>query len=110
MEPKPGSNGAGGGVGGGPGGKPARVVLTLEKRKAYWRANKMLIGTLLAIWAIVTFGCSILWVEWLNQFKFMGLPLGFWFAQQGSIVIFVVMLFFYAWRMDKLDRRYGVQE
>ena len=78
--------------------------------RGYWRQNLTLITTLLAIWAIVSYGCSILWVEWLNQFQMGQLPLGFWFAQQGSMYFFVALIFVYAFTMDRLDRKYGVQE
>jgi len=78
--------------------------------RGYWRANVRLIAMLLAIWAIVSFGCSILFVEWLNQVKIGQLPLGFWFAQQGSIYVFVILIFVYAWRMGKIDRDHGVDE
>ena len=76
----------------------------------YWRANLRLIAVLLAIWALVSFVFGILLVDELNKWKIGRLPLGFWFAQQGSIYIFVILVFFYAWRMDRLDRRYGVDE
>ena len=76
----------------------------------YWRANVMLIGTLLAIWALVSFGCSIWLVDWLNELTIGQLPVGFWFAQQGSIYVFVVLIFVYAFAMDHLDRKYGVKE
>jgi putative solute:sodium symporter small subunit len=80
-------------------------------RKGYWRANLKLITILLSIWAIVSFGCGILFIEPLNEFRFFGgVPLGFWFAQQGSIYVFVVLIFVYAYQMDKLDKKYGVDE
>lgn len=80
------------------------------RRRAYWRANIRLITVLLAIWAIVSLGCGILFVEQLNRFRLGSLPLGFWFAQQGAEYTFVVLIFVYAWAMDRLDRRYGVGE
>ena len=76
----------------------------------YWRENLRLITILLTIWAAVSFGCSILFIEQLNKLTIGQLPLGFWFAQQGSIYVFVVLIFVYAWRMDKLDKKYGVTE
>ncbi|MDH3283130.1 MAG: DUF4212 domain-containing protein [Acidobacteriota bacterium] len=76
----------------------------------YWRANLRLIGALLSIWALVSFVCSIFGVEWLNRFRIGGLPLGFWFGQQGAIYVFVALIFIYAWCMDRIDRRYGVDE
>ncbi len=84
-------------------GKPA-------DHRAYWRANLRLIGVLLTIWALVSYVFGILLVDQLNAWKIGDLPLGFWFAQQGAIYVFVVLIFIYAWRMDKLDRRYGVDE
>jgi len=78
-----------------------------QRARAYWRANRTLIATLLAVWAIVSFGCSILFVEQLNAFKIGHLPVGFWFAQQGSIYTFVVLIFIYATVMDRIDRKYG---
>lgn len=86
----------------------------LEKTRfdaaGYWRANITLILSLLAVWAIVSYGCSILLVDWLNQFSVGHLPLGFWFAQQGSIYVFVVLIFVYAFTMDRLDKKYNVDE
>lgn len=81
-----------------------------QQHRAYWRANLRLISVLLTIWAVVSLGFGILLVEPLNEFDMGALPLGFWFAQQGSIYVFVVLIFVYAWRMDVLDRRFGVDE
>jgi putative solute:sodium symporter small subunit len=81
-----------------------------DNRRAYWRANICLIAVLLVIWAAVSYGCGILFVEQLNQYRIGKLPLGFWFAQQGSIYVFVLLIFVYAIAMDRLDRRYGVAE
>lgn len=80
-----------------------------NRRQAYWRENTKLITILLSIWA--TFGLlfSIILVEPLNKLTLGTLPLGFWIAQQGSIYVFVVLIFVYATQMDKLDRRYGQQ-
>jgi putative solute:sodium symporter small subunit len=80
-----------------------------NKRQAYWRANTALIRNLLLIWALVSIGCSILLVQPLNNLRLGGLPVGFWMAQQGSIFIFVVLIFVYAVQMDKLDRQYGIK-
>ena len=80
------------------------------RRRQYWRANIRLITVLLTVWAVVSYGCSILFVEQLNKFHIGKLPLGFWFAQQGSLYVFVVLIFVYAWAMDRLDRKYGVAE
>ena len=79
-------------------------------RAAYWRANVKCIVLLLTIWAAVSFGCGILFIEYLNRFQIGHLPLGFWFAQQGSIYVFVLLIFVYAVVMDRLDRKYGVKE
>ena len=81
-----------------------------DRHRAYWRANVRLIALLLTIWAVVSYGCGILFVEQLNRLSFGNLPLGFWFAQQGSIYVFVILIFVYAWVMDRLDRKYGVAE
>ncbi len=84
-------------------GKPA-------DHRAYWRANLRLIAVLLTIWALVSYVFGILLVEQLNAWKIGDLPLGFWFAHQGAIYVFVLLIFIYAWRMDKLDRKHGVDE
>ncbi len=77
---------------------------------AYWKANLRLLAICLVIWFIVSYGFGILLVGPLNSISIAGYPLGFWFAQQGSIYTFVALIFFYAWRMNKLDREFGVQE
>ena len=79
-------------------------------REAFWRANKRLILVLLSIWLIVSLGCGVWWVEWLNQFTIGALPLGFWIAQQGSIYTFVILILIYAICADRLERKYGVEE
>lgn len=81
-----------------------------QKEKAYWRANLKLVGLCLGIWFIVSYLFGIILVEQLNAFHLGGYKLGFWFAQQGSIYVFVVLIFFYAWRMNKLDRQFDVDE
>lgn len=80
------------------------------QRRSYWRRNLRLMAVLLAIWALVSFGFGIILAEPLNRIVIGGYPLGFWFAQQGSIVIFVLLIAFYVWRMDKLDAEYGITE
>ena len=80
------------------------------QRREYWRRNLRLMGILLTIWALVSYGAGILFVEPLNNITFMGFPLGFWFAQQGSIIVFVILIAVYVWRMDKLDAEYGIDE
>jgi putative solute:sodium symporter small subunit len=74
--------------------------------RGYWRANNRLIISLLAVWAVVSFGGGILFVEPLNKIQFLGVPFGFWIAHQGSIYVFVILIFVYAWVMDRLDKRY----
>ena len=72
----------------------------------YWRANLRLLVTLLVVWFGVSFGLGILGVEWLNQFRLAGFPLGFWFAQQGSIYVFILLILVYALLMDRIDDRF----
>jgi putative solute:sodium symporter small subunit len=80
------------------------------KKRTYWQDNLRLVGVCLAIWFAVSFGCGILLVDVLNTVQFGGFQLGFWFAQQGSIYVFVVLIFVYAWRMKVIDKRHGVDE
>ena len=84
-----------------------RKIMNHHKSQAYWRANIALIRNLLIVWAIVSLGLGILLVQPLNWLKLGNLPLGFWIAQQGSIFVFVILIFIYAIRMDKLDRKYN---
>ncbi len=84
--------------------------MTPENRSAYWRANLTLVAVLLFIWFLVSYGFGILLVEPLNAIQMGGYKLGFWFAQQGSIYVFLVLIFVYAWSMNRLDRKYGVHE
>ena len=81
-----------------------------EQRRTYWRKNLNLMAVLLSIWALVSFGAGIILVEPLNNIVIAGFPLGFWFAQQGSIIVFVILIAVYVWRMDKLDASYGIDE
>ena len=76
----------------------------------YWKANVRLILMCLAVWAFVSFGCAILFRPLLSGIQVGGTDLGFWFAQQGSIATFIVLIFFYAWRMNQLDKKYGLDE
>ena len=80
------------------------------RRQEYWRRNVRIMAVLLTIWALVSFGAGIIFVEQLNTVNFMGVPLGFWFAQQGSIITFVVLIAIYVTRMDKLDAEFGIDE
>jgi len=81
-----------------------------QKRMDYWRANLRLMAMCLLIWFLCSYVFGILLVEQLNTIRFGGFQLGFWFAQQGSILIFVVLIFFYAWRMNRIDQKYDVHE
>ncbi len=76
----------------------------------YWQANIRLVSILLVIWFVVSYGFGIILADPLNAIKIGGVGLGFWFAQQGSIYTFVMLVFFYAWRMNSLDREFNVQE
>ncbi len=82
----------------------------MDKRNEYWTANLRLVALCIAIWFIVSFGFGILFADALNGIRVGGYKLGFWFAQQGSIYTFVALIFFYAWRMGQLDRKFGVHE
>jgi putative solute:sodium symporter small subunit len=84
--------------------------MSTKSDTAYWRENLKYLLLLLIIWFIVSFGCGILWADSLNQFKLGGFPLGFWFAQQGSIYVFVIIIFLYVLLMNRLDKKFGVNE
>ncbi len=84
--------------------------MTPEQQAAYWRRNLRYIVVLLSIWAAVSYGASILLADALDAVKLGGFPLGFWFANQGSIVTFVVLTFVYLKLMNDLDREFGVYE
>ena len=83
---------------------------TPEQAKAYWQANVRLLLTLLAIWFVVSFGFGILFRGALDAFFVGGAPLGFWFAQQGSIYVFVALIFVYCFQMNALERKYNIEE
>lgn len=85
-------------------------MLDENSRKAYWRQNLRYLLILLSIWFLVSYAFGILLVDQLNQVKMGGFKLGFWFAQQGSIYTFVVLIFIYVRLMNKLDRRFKVEE
>jgi putative solute:sodium symporter small subunit len=78
--------------------------------KKYWSYNLKYLLILLSIWFSVSFGAGILWVEELNKIRLGGFKLGFWFAQQGSIYVFVVLIFIYVWLMNRLDKKFNVDE
>jgi len=79
-------------------------------RQAYWKANLKLVFGCLVVWFVVSYLFGVLLVDQLNAISIAGYELGFWFAQQGSIYVFVVLIFFYASRMKKLDRKFDVHE
>ena len=83
-----------------------------DASNAYWRRNLQYLGGLLAVWFTVSYLCGIVFVDALNQVRIpgTGFKLGFWFAQQGSIYVFVVLILVYAVWMDRIDRRHGVSE
>ena len=83
---------------------------TSEAEGAYWRDNIRLLVTLMAIWFACSFGAGILFRDFLDQFTVGGYPLGFWFAQQGAIYVFVVLIFVYVKLMNGLDQEFGVSE
>lgn len=86
----------------------ARIHASLDR---YWRDNLRVMAALLLVWASVSLGCGVLFADWLNRFHlpFTGFPLGFWFAQQGSIVAFVLCILFYCLVMNALDRRHHLE-
>ncbi len=78
--------------------------------KAYWKENIRIVLSLLAIWFVVSFGMAILLVDVLDNIRFFGFKFGFWMAQQGSIFCFVILIFIYVRKMNRLDHKYGVDE
>ena len=76
----------------------------------YWKANLRLMGWLLVVWFVVSYGCGILFVDQLDEIRIGGFKLGFWFAQQGSIYVFVALIFFYVWKMNQIDREFDLDE
>jgi putative solute:sodium symporter small subunit len=81
-----------------------------NSKSNYWRANLSITFKILIIWFLVSFGCGIMFKEELDQFSLGGAPLGFWMAQQGSIIGFVVLLIIYSFLMNKLDQKHGYEE
>lgn len=81
-----------------------------SKLQKYWIENLKILGILLCIWFIASFGLGIIFAEQLNTIKIGGFPLGFWFAQQGSIYVFVLLIFVYVALMNRLDKKYDVDE
>ncbi len=91
----------------------ASVARSASKPKTaadYWKANVRLLLGCLAVWFVVSYGFGIILVDAMNTIQIGGYKLGFWFAQQGSIYVFVALIFFYASRMNKLDREFDVHE
>jgi len=84
--------------------------LSEDQKKSYWRYNITLTTVLLIIWFVVTYLISGLWAASLNQFSFLGFPLGYYMAAQGSLAIFVIEIAVYAYLMNKLDLKYGIRE
>ncbi len=78
-----------------------------DNNRAYWKKNLQYLGILLAVWFIVSYGCAILFVDFLDKIKIGGFGLGFWFAQQGSIYIFVALIFIYVFLMNRLDKHHS---
>jgi putative solute:sodium symporter small subunit len=85
-------------------------IMSRERRQEYWVRNLKVVLSLLVIWFVVSYGFGILLVDWLDNFTFFGFKLGFWFAQQGSIYVFVLLILAYVIIMNKLDREYDVHE
>ena len=81
-----------------------------ENKAAYWKENVSLITKLLIVWFLVSYGAGILFINQLNKIEISGVKLGFWFAQQGSIYVFVILIFVYAYKMNKIDEKYDVHE
>lgn len=82
----------------------------MENRKKYWKRNLLYLLLLLTAWFIISFGCGIIFVDELNQIRIGGFKLGFWFAQQGAIYGFIVIIFTYTILMNRLDKKYDLDE
>ncbi len=85
-------------------------MISDNKAAEYWKANVRLLTGILVVWALVSYGFGIILVEPLNNIHIGGYKLGFWFAQQGSIYTFVALIFFYAYRMNAIDKKFNVHE
>lgn len=81
-----------------------------DNGKAYWSATLGLLTKIMIVWFLVSFGAGILFVDVLNNIKLGGYPLGFWFAHQGSMYIFIALIFYYAKKMGEIDRKFDVHE
>ena len=84
--------------------------MTMNNKQLYWKKNLTYLAILLSIWFITSFGFSILLVDVLDKIRIGGFKLGFWFAQQGSIFVFVILIFVYVWLMNRLDKKFNVDE
>lgn len=82
--------------------------VTRENERGYWRANIRLLVTLMSIWFLVSFGAGILFRDFLDQWSLGGYPLGFWFAQQGAIYVFIALIVIYVRQMRKIEKRFGL--
>ena len=81
-----------------------------SKNQSYWKSNLKVVFSLLSLWFIASYGFGIIFSDFLDQIKIGGFKLGFWFAQQGSIFVFVILIFVYVWLMKKLDKKYTEKE
>jgi len=86
------------------------TVHNTKELQAYWKGNLTIIAVLLSIWFFVSYVCGILIVNQLDAFRIGGFPLGFWFANQGSLITFVILIVVYVWLMDRLDIKYNVNQ
>jgi putative solute:sodium symporter small subunit len=78
-----------------------------QRALSYWKSNLTIVLSLLAVWFFISFACGILFVDFLDSFRFAGFKLGFWVAQQGSIIVFLILVIAYIWLMDRLDAKYN---
>jgi len=91
-------------------GQVGRLYMDAEQAELYWKENIRTIMALLVVWFSVSLGAGVLFINQLNTIEISGVKLGFWFAQQGSIYAFVILIFIYVYRMKKIDEKYGVDE
>ncbi len=81
-----------------------------QRAQGYWKSNLRIVLSLLAVWFFISFGCGILFVDSLDSIRFGGFKLGFWIAQQGSIIVFLMLIIAYIWLMDRLDDKYNDEQ